>query len=56
MTKVSHILDNFWKKTSPKDLYKEYLSEKKNSLKPTGIIISDEEWYESHPNMIRFHN
>ena len=56
MTKVSSILDNFWKKTRPKDLYQEYLSEKKNSLKPAGIIISDKEWYESHPNVIRFHN
>ena len=56
MTKVSSILDNFWKKTRPKDLYQEYLSEKKNSLKPAGIIISDKEWHELHPNVIPFHN
>ena len=41
MTKVSRILDNFWKKSNPKDLYKEYLSEKKNNLSPLGIITSD---------------
>ena len=30
--KISSILDNFWKKSSPKDIYQEYLSERKNKL------------------------
>ena len=41
MTRVSSILDNFWKKTIPKDLYQEYLSKKKDNLNPIGIITSN---------------
>lgn len=41
MTKISSILDNFWKKSSPKDIYQEYLSERKDSLRPIGIITSN---------------